>query len=40
MYIYIYIHNIYTYIYSGVNETKQRELELLVSCLYNHSANL
>ena len=27
-------------IYSGINETKQRELELLVSCLHNHSANL
>ena len=25
---------------SGINETKQRDLELLVSCLYNHSANL
>ena len=30
----------YIYIYSGINETKQRELELLVSCLHNHSANL
>ena len=30
----------YKYIYSGINETKQRELELLVSCLHNHSANI
>ena len=28
------------YIYSVINETKQRKLELLVSCLHNHSANL
>ena len=28
------------YIYSGINETKQRELALIVSCLHNHSANL
>ena len=34
MYIYIY------YLYSDINETKQRELELLVSCLRNHSASL
>ena len=27
-------------LYSGTNETKQRYLELLVSCLYNHSVNL
>ena len=26
--------------YSGINETKQLELELIVSCLHNHSANL
>ena len=25
----------YVYIYSGINKTKQRELELLVSCLHN-----
>ena len=25
---------------TGINETKQRELELLVSYLHNHSANL
>ena len=30
----------YKYIYSGINETKQRELELLVSCIHNHSANI
>ena len=24
-------------LHSGINETKQRELELLVSCLHNHS---
>ena len=36
-YIYIYI---YIYIRSGINETKQGELELLVSCLHNHSASL
>ena len=34
-YIYIYI-----YMYCGINETKQRESELIVSCLHNHSANL
>ena len=28
------------YIYCGINETKQCELELLMSCLLNHSANL
>ena len=27
-------------LYSGINETKQRELELLGSCLRNHWANL
>ena len=27
-------------LYYGINETKQRELELLISCLYNNSANL
>ena len=27
-------------LYSGINETKQRQLELRVSCLYNHSASL
>ena len=27
-------------LYSGINESKQRELELIVSCLHNHSANL
>ena len=27
-------------LYSGTNETKQCYLELLVSCLYNHSVNL
>ena len=37
LYIYIYI---YIYIRSGINETKQGELELLVSCLHNHSASL
>ena len=26
-------------LYYGINETKQRELEQLVSCLRNHSAN-
>ena len=46
IYIYMYIiyilHIIYIYIYlrSGINETKQGELELLVSCLHNHSASL
>ena len=45
MFIYIYIHiyiyiYIYTHTYSGINETKQRELKLLISCLHNHSANL
>ena len=25
---------------SGINETKQHELELVVSCLHNHSASL
>ena len=39
-YIWYVIHNIIIHIYSGVNETKQRELEVLVSCLHNHSANL
>ena len=27
-------------LYSGIKETKQREFELIVSCLHNHSANL
>ena len=27
-------------LYSAINETKQRELELLVSCLHNLLANL
>ena len=27
-------------LYFGINETNQLELELLVSCLYDHSANL
>ena len=27
-------------LYSGMNEAKQRELKLLVSCLHNHSVNL
>ena len=27
-------------LYTGINETKQRELGLLLSCLRNHSANL
>ena len=31
---------IYYLIYSGINETKQHQLELTVSCLHNHSANL
>ena len=35
MYIYIYDIYMYTHIYSGINETKQRELKLLVSCLHN-----
>ena len=39
IHIYIYIY-IYTHTYSGINETKQRELKLLISCLHNHSANL
>ena len=39
-YILYIIKNIYNIIYSGLNETKQSELELLVSCLHNHSANL
>ena len=39
MYGYVYIY-IYTHTYSGINETKQRELKLLISCLHNHSANL
>ena len=38
--IHIIIYNIYVIIYSGINETKQGELQLLVSCLQNHSANL
>ena len=33
IYIYIYIH-------SDINEIKQRELELQVSGLHNHSANV
>ena len=46
---YIYMLNFYSsyiknfrniYIYCGINETKQLELELIVSCLHNHSANL
>ena len=47
LYIYIlYVYILHTYIYiciyiySGINESKQRELELIVSCLRNHSANL
>ena len=44
MYIIYILHIIYIYIYiyirSGINETKQGELELLVSCLHNHSASL
>ena len=42
IYIYIYI-CMYVYIhtiYYGINETKQRDLEQVVSCLHNHSANL
>ena len=27
-------------LYSGINETKQCELELTVSCPHNHSVNL
>ena len=34
--MYVYIHTIYY----GINETKQRDLELVVLCLHNHSANL
>ena len=27
-------------LYCGISEKRQRELELLVSCFHNHSANL